>query len=302
MISRIGYSLYYSLSWIIWALPLRVAYAISDIFYFFIYLIVGYRKKVVRQNLTSAFPEKSLQEIKQIERKFYHHLCDLFIESMQLLHMRDDEAKKRFQYTNPEVFEQLYAKNKSVIVVMGHYGNWEVNITFPLWSEYRTLATYKPLNNKHFNKRMQEGRERFGIEAVPMKHTIKRMLECTKNGKPTLLALIADQAPTQSETDFWVNFLNHETGIFLGPERISKKIDSPVLFLRIDKPKRGYYSLTSSIICENPKDTNPGEITKAHVRMLEQLIKEQPEYWLWSHRRWKRSRPAQTPLHSLYHE
>ena len=118
MISRIGYSLYYSLSWIIWALPLRVAYAISDIFYFFIYLIVGYRKKVVRQNLTSAFPEKSLQEIKQIERKFYHHLCDLFIESMQLLHMRDDEAKKRFQYTNPEVFEQLYAKNKSVIVVI----------------------------------------------------------------------------------------------------------------------------------------------------------------------------------------
>ena len=302
MISRIGYSLYYSFSWIIWALPLPVAYAISDFFCFVLYQAVGYRKKVVRQNLTTSFPEKSLQEIKQIEKKFYHHLCDLFIESMQLLHMRDDEVKRRFQYTNPELFKQLYAENRNAIVVMGHYGNWEVNITFPLWSKYRTLATYKPLNNPHFNNKMKEGRERFGIEAVTMRHTIKRMLECSKNGKPTLLALIADQAPTPSETDFWIDFLNHETAIFLGPEKISKKINAPVIFLRIDKPKRGYYSLTSTVICENPKDTTPGEITKKHVKMLEDVIKEQPEYWLWSHRRWKRAKPNETPLHSLYEE
>lgn len=300
MFSRIGYSLYYSLSWLVWALPLPVAYGISDFFCFIIYHIMGYRKKVVRQNLSTAFPEKSKDELRRIERKYYHHLCDLFIESMILLHITNRQAMKRYRYTNPEVFEQIFESNRNTIVVLGHYGNWEVNITFPLWSKFQTMATYKPLTNEHFNKKMKEGRERFGLEAIPMRQTIKRMLEESRKGKPTALALIADQAPTDSETDFWVTFLNHETGIFLGPEKISKKINAPVIFLKIDKPKRGYYDLTATLLCDAPKETKEGEITKMHVRMLESIIKEQPEYWLWSHRRWKRKRPSETPLIDLY--
>jgi KDO2-lipid IV(A) lauroyltransferase len=300
MFSRIGYFLYYSFSWIIWALPLPVAYAISDFTYIILYRIAGYRRGVVRTNLTESFPEKSLNEIVEIEKKFYHHLCDLFIESMQLLHLTNREVKHRFRYTNPELFEELYAKNKDVIVVMGHYGNWEVNISFPLWSDYRTLATYKPLNNPYFDKKMKEDRERFGIEAIAMKNTVKRMLELSKDPKPTLLALIADQAPNNSETDFWVNFLNHETGIFLGPEKIARKINAAVLFLDIQKPKRGFYDLTAHVLCTDGKQTTDGEITKAHVLALEKTIKHKPENWLWSHRRWKRKKPVEIPLTSLY--
>lgn len=300
MISKIGYMGFYFLSWIVWAIPLRVAYGISDLFYFTIYKIGRYRVKVVRQNLRNAFPEKTEKERLAIERKFYKHLCDLFIESMQLLHMTEQDIKRRFKYVNIELFEQFYRQGRHVIVVMGHYGNWELNIGFPLWCNFNTLATYKPLNNPYFNKRMQQARAKFGVEAVSMKQTAKKMFESAKSGHPTLLALIADQAPMDSESDFWTTFLHQNTSIFLGPEKIAQKLNAPVIFLDITKPRRGFYEVNAKLLFDQSKETKQYEITKSHVLNLELAIKRTPEYWLWSHRRWKRSMPANATLQNIY--
>lgn len=299
MISKIGYMGFYFLSWIAWALPLRVAYGISDLFYLIIYRIGNYRVKVVRQNLQNAFPEKTKEERLAIEKKFYKHLCDLFIESMQLLHMTKKDIKRRFKYINIEVFQKYYAENRHVVVVLGHYGNWELNIGFPLWCGFRTLATYKPLNNLHFNKKMQESRGKFGVEAVSMKQTAKKMFESARI-QPTVLALIADQAPMESESDFWTKFLNQNTSVFLGPEKIAQKLNAPVIFLDITKPKRGFYEIEAKVLFDQSKNTQPLEITKAHVKSLEDQIKRQPEYWLWSHRRWKRSMPKTATLQNIH--
>lgn len=300
MISKIGYLVYYITSWIVWALPLRVAYTIADILYIIIYKIGRYRVKVVRENLKNAFPEKSEQERKNIERKFYLHLCDFFVETMQVMHMRESEIKRRFKYLNVEIFENYINQGRSVITVMGHYGNWELNIGFPLWFNCNSMATYKPLNSSYFNYRMQKSRERFGLKVISMRQTAKKMLEYSNKGVPTILALIADQAPMNSESDFWIKFLNQNTAIFLGPEKIARKIDAPVVFLDIQKVKRGYYNVTIQTIVEDSCKTADGEITKAHVRKLEEQIRNKPEYWLWSHRRWKRKMPKEAQLQSIY--
>lgn len=300
MISKIGYLGYVFLSWIVWALPLRISYGISDIFYLFIYKIARYRIKVVKQNLINAFPEKTDRERLAIERKFYRHLCDFFIETMQLEHMTEKEIKERFKYNNIEIYQQYFEQGRDLVVVLGHYGNWELNIGFPLWCKYTTLATYKPLNNPYFDKKMQESRGRFGLVAVSMRQTVKKTLEYSSKGNPTLLALIADQAPMNFETDFWTTFLNQDTAIFLGPEKIAKKLNAPVLFLDINKPKRGYYEVNSVVLVDQSKDCPKGEITKAHVRMLEKMIIEKPELWLWSHRRWKRQKPEGTILQNIH--
>ena len=296
MLSKIGYWGYYIISWFAWALPLRIAYFISDIFYIFIYKVGKYRIKVVRENLKNAFPEKAETERLAIERKFYHHFCDLFIESMQLMHMGEKEAKRRFSYTNVELFDSCYKNNKNMIAILGHHGNWETNITFPLWSSYKSLATYKPLNDPYFNAKMQKDRQRFGMEVVSMRNTIKRTLECVNSGSPTILALIADQAPMPNESDFWTIFLNQESAIFMGPEKVARKINATVIFIKMEKVKRGYYKVSPILICENAKETIPGEITQKHVAILEDIIHEKPEFWLWSHRRWKRKRPQNVNL------
>lgn len=300
MISKVGYFLYVSLSWVIWALPLPIAYAISDIFYFILYLLVGYRKKVVRQNLTNSFPEKSLHEIKQIERRFFHHLCDIFIESMMLLHLTDRQIKERFKFNNIEIFDHYHSQGRNAILVMGHYCNWEMFSSIPLWSNYHALGVYKRINNAYFNSKMKAERERFGGIPVEMKETLRQTFNYIKAKKQVVLGLISDQSPIDQDSNYWVNFLNQETGFFLGPEKLAKKFNMVIIFPYVRKVKRGYYEIDSVLVCDNPSELPDGELTKIYIRMLENQIKEMPDYWLWSHRRWKRAKPSQTPLHSLY--
>ncbi|MFZ5553223.1 MAG: lysophospholipid acyltransferase family protein [Bacteroidota bacterium] len=273
-------------------LPLRVLYVISDIFYFIIFHVIGYRRKVVQQNLKNAFPEKSAAEILKIEKDFYQYFCDLFLETFQTLSI---SRKKMLRHcvlneNAKKLFDDYYAQKKSVVIVMGHYGNWEwAGNTFSLLCKHQLYVIYHPLANKNFNNLIIKMRKRFGTDLIPMKETFKEMVK--KRGELSATAFIADQTPSPDNA-YWTQFLHQDTPVFWGTEKIAQKMNYPVVFVKIKRIKRGYYGIFAETIFENPAQTVEGEISEKHTRQLENDIKEQPEIWLWSHRRWKHQRPG----------
>ncbi len=287
---KIGITLYDIFTWLISILPLPVVYVLSDILYIFLYKIGGYRKKVVRENLKNAFPEKTHEELRSIEHKFYHHLCDLMIEDMILPHITEKQIRKRCIFTNPEVIEKQFSKGKSVICVTGHYANWEFLSYYQLQTKFKIVAIYKPLTNQQFDNYFKKMREKFGTETVAMKDSVRTLLRYKSSNTQTLSLFIADQSPTLDQSHYWTEFLNQDTAIFTGVERIAQKTGFPVVFLKIRKAYRGQYFVETELLCDDPKAAPANTITEAHVRVLEKLIREQPEYWLWSHRRWKHKR------------
>lgn len=286
--------LFYISTWLIAQIPSKVIYRFSDFSCFIMYYIARYRRRVVRTNLTNSFPEKSETEIVAIEKKFYVHLCDLFYENIFLLHAGRERAMRRCQFNNTDYFEKLYQQGKSAIIATGHYGSWELYALMGASFKHIPLGVYKPLTNKRFEKLLNSARERFGGVPVPMKQTLKVLIGYLQEKKPVLLGLISDQTPAAGDIHYWTNFLNQDTPVFLGVEKIAKKFDLPVIFGKMTKIKRGKYKVDFEVLTENPKDTKPYEITEMHVKALEKLIREQPEYWLWSHRRWKRTRNSGT--------
>jgi len=271
-------------------LPLRGMFVISDIARFFIYYIFRYRRKTVAQNLKKSFPEKTQKELKRIEKAYYKHLCDLFIETIHILHAKEEEAVKMCKFTNIDVFHKFYDQGKSVIVATGHYSNWEVLSLFAYHNKHLTIGVYKPLVNKKFERFLNHARERFGAVSIPMQETLRSAIKYTQEGRLFFLGLISDQNP--SDIHYWTTFLNQDTPVFLGVEKISRKLNQPVIFCNMRKVSRGKYEVELEVLSENPKNTKPYEITELHVRALERLIHEAPEYWLWSHRRWKHSKPV----------
>lgn len=278
----------YSSSFLVALLPLRVLYAISDFFYYIIYYIIKYRKKTVITNLRNSFPGKSHSEIKTIAKKFYRHLCDLFVETLKLLHLPEKERKKRFKLRNPEILEGLYANHKLILVALGHYNNWEWLATVTQKPGFQVASIYKPLHTFNFDRFMYKIRSKWGCILVTTTNTIRFLNSWNNPDLRTFLCFISDQSPMKKDIHYWTNFLNQETPIFIGIEKIAVKMNLPVGFLRIHKIKRGYYELEIVPITEEPTLTKPFEITEAHVRLLEEDIIRKPEYWLWSHRRWKR--------------
>jgi len=288
---KIGYWIFLGLTYILAQMPLMVIYGISDFVYLIIYYIIGYRKQVVRTNLANAFPEKSSEQRLVIEKKFYHHLCDLAFETAVLRHISEKRMSKMVTFTNPEIRDEYRDKNQSVICVTGHYNNWEVLSIYQKNARYQILGVYKPLTNKYFDNYFIKTRERFGVKAVSMDNIARTLIRFNNKEKRTLSFFVADQSPTESQIHYWTTFLNQDTGVFTGVERIAIKMGYPVVFLNIQKTKRGHYNVEAIPLVDNPKDTKPFEITELHVRTLEKIIIKQPEYWLWSHRRWKHSRP-----------
>jgi Kdo2-lipid IVA lauroyltransferase/acyltransferase len=283
----IAYYILYPIIKFISLLPFAILYGISDVIFILMYYVIGYRKKVVMQNLRNSFPEKSEQEIKAIAWRFYRHFCDLFVEIIKLTSISSESINKRIRVTNPEVLEEMYSKGKSCIIATGHYGNWEWLPSISSVGKYHTFSVYKPLNNKYFDDYFIHIRSRFGLEVVPMRATLRGLLTLKKNNTLTLACLIADQSPMKSEIQHWVRFLNQDTAVYLGIEKLSQQLDMPVLFCVAQKVKRGYYNVEVKVLFENPKATAEFEITDTHTRKLEEAIIAQPEYWLWSHRRWK---------------
>ncbi len=281
------FNIFSAFAWLITLLPLRVLYFFSHILFFLFYYFPGYRKDIVNKNLRNSFPDKSEDELKSVARKFYKHLADMFVEGIKLRHMSEGELMKRFRYLNPELINSYYDKKQDAIAAFGHYGNWEWIIGMHKVFNYHSLTVYKPLHNKYFDNYFYKIRGKYGMELVPMASVLRRIFSYRKEGVNTLTALVADQTPPRKEIHFSLNFLNQQTPVYLGVEKIAQKFNMSVFFFNIRKVKRGYYEIEAELITDKPQELKEHELTKMHMARLEKLIVEKPEYWLWSHRRWK---------------
>jgi KDO2-lipid IV(A) lauroyltransferase len=279
--------------WLISLIPMRILHILSEIIYFILYYVTGYRKKVVFENLKKSFPEKSEEEIKKIAKKFYHHLCDYFLESIYMLNMSNNEVKRRYKPCNPEVIEELYAKGKNAIALTTHYANWEWAASGWIQMPYKTIGIYKPLSNKLFDRFMIHLRSRYGSPVEPMKNTLRAIVESQQHRDSFILYLLGDQRPMKNEIRYWTTFMNQDTPLITGPEKLARKFDLAVVFVDVRQKHRGYYELNYEVITENPKQTEEFEITEKYIRLVERQILSKPEFYLWSHKRWKHKRDIQ---------
>ena len=289
----IGYYVFYGINWIITLLPLPVLYIFSDLLYLVLYYIVSYRRKVVAENLKNSFPEKSQKELKTIEKKFYRHLADLLIETFKLSHLSEAEQKKRFTYSNIEVIDRLREDKRDIIAVLGHYNNWEWPTLLPYYLKYIIIIIFKPLQNKYFNGFINRQRSKYGIVLTPTSQVIREIINYRKNNINTLSVFISDQIPAKGDIKFWTKFLNQDTAVFTGAGKIAAKYDMAIVFFHIQKVKRGHYNLDIELLLEHTVGLSEDLITNTHVRRLEEIIREKPEYWIWSHRRWKHKKPVE---------
>jgi Kdo2-lipid IVA lauroyltransferase/acyltransferase len=254
------------------------------------YYFPTYRREVVFTNLKNAFPEKNEKELRLIEKKFYRHLADVFIETFKLTHMSKKQLLKRWTVSNAEVLDRLYNEKRDVISILGHYNNWEWLIILPEFTKYKTLSIYKPLKNKYFNKFINDQRAKYGMVLTPMSNIIREIVSNRNNKINTLSSIIADQIPPKGDIKYWTTFMNQDTPIYLGAEKIAARYDMAMVFFNVQKVSRGHYHLNIELLFDHTAGLDEHAITEAHVRRLEEIIKEKPEYWIWSHRRWKHKR------------
>ncbi|MCW3804206.1 lysophospholipid acyltransferase family protein [Plebeiibacterium marinum] len=271
-------------------LPFWAIYLLSDLFYYIIKGI-GYRKKLVYKNLRNSFPEKSEQEIKSIANKFYRHLSDIFLETFKLQSMSERQIRERVKITNTELINRYYDEGKDVIAVLGHYGNWEWIPSINLFVKCQGCEVYHPLKSKPYDQFMLKLRSKWGTLNFTMKLAFKSMLQLKRDRVRFIIGMISDQSPSRSKIQYQTQFLNQLTPVHLGTEKMAMKTNDPVVFVRFDKVKRGYYHMIIEPLVENPKDCKEFEITEIHTKHLEKIIIEKPEYWLWSHNRWKHANP-----------
>ncbi len=286
----IGFYIFYGINWIITLLPLRILYIFSDMLFPVMYYFPGYRRKVVATNLKNSFPEKSEKERIAIAKKYYHHLCDLIFETLKLVHIGKKQQMERMRLTNPELLERYYEEGRDVVVVLGHYGNWEWLNILPLYTRLRNVPIYKPLQNKHFDRFMLNLRLTNDCDPTAMSLVIREFIKNRKINRRALYGFMTDQTPPMGEIKYWTNFLNQDTPVYLGAEKIAIKYDLAIVFLNIQKIKRGYYTFTAETLFEHATGLPEDLITETHVKRLEEIIRDKPEYWLWSHRRWKHKR------------
>lgn len=272
-------------------LPFRVLYALSDVLAWIAHDVVRYRRKVVTDNLCSSFPAKNNKEIRQISRRFYRFLGDYIVETVKLASMSEKTMRKRLRVENIEEVNEAVRRGQSVSVYLGHYCNWEWISSMPLHIDRRAVAAqvYHPLSNKALDSVMTKIRTRFGAHNIPMADIMPTLIKWKREEIPSVTGYIADQSPSLN-VHLFVDFLNHDTPVFTGPERISKFLGAKAVFGHITRPRRGYYVLRYIPISDNVKREDIFEVSRKYFDLLEQNILEAPQYWLWSHRRWKRTR------------
>jgi len=278
-------------------LPFWVIFGLADIFYVFLYYVVRYRRKVVHENLVHSFPEKSLAEIRTITKKFYHHLSDLGLETIKFNQMTEKQIDERLKVNNLDIYEEYYNQGKSIIVLGQHHNNWEWSGSMQRLIKAQYLVVYNPVRkNKELEQFILQTRERFGAKSIPVNHSVRTALEFNLAKRPGALILAADQTPPPN-SQFWTTFLNQETAFFAGPMKIAIKTNQPVIMHHTRKIGRSRYEVFHYRLVENPAGVKPEEIMMAYVQKLEEIIRSEPEYWLWSHRRWKHKRPSNIELH-----
>ena len=288
--------LYFPLYFYFWLhalLPLKILYILSDILFFPMFYIVRYRRKLVYQNMKDSFPEKSEKEIRRMEKAFYHHFCDYIVETIKLLHISDKETRKRVKFHNTEALQEIVDNGGTCLMLLGHYGNWEFVPSVTLWMRKGSVIfaqIYRPLKNKWFDRFFLKLRGRYHSECIAKQDTLRSILRYKSSGRPSITGFMADQTPSPANIHHWVNFLNHDTPVFTGVEKIAHKVGFSVFYFDVEKIKRGYYSVTIREISKNPKETEEFEITNKYMEMMETTILRAPEYWLWTHNRWKHKR------------
>lgn len=271
-------------------IPLGVLYLISDLFAGFLHTVIRYRRKVVNANLTSSLPGLSPKEIARVERTFYRFLCDYAFETIKMLSMSEKTMMKRMHVENPEMITDAIADGRNVTLLLGHYCNWEWVSSLPLWFDRAQGAqVYHHLHNKVMDDIFMKIRTRYHSHNIEMADIMRQLIEWKRAGDLSVTGFIADQCPSL-DIHLFVDFLHHDTAVFTGPERIARFLDSRVLFIHLTRPRRGYYSLRFVMITDTPKKEETFSITEKYFTMLQDNIEEAPQYWLWSHRRWKRTR------------
>ena len=281
--------LVYPIIWLLSILPMRALYFISDGIYILLYYVIGYRKKVVRNNLLLVFPEKSEAERLEIEKKSFHHFADIFIEMIKSFTISEKEISKRFVIKNLETIDNSYNNNKSLIVMAMHYANWEWVIRVGLYKliRHQFYVAYKKISNKYFNEKMKASRSKFNGLMIPTSGLLDLIQKNDINGKLSSYGLLSDQSPKLNKTHYWADFLGVNVPIHTGAEMLAKKYNYPVLYLHVERVKRGYYKSTIEVLAEHPREFKDYEITDLFLQKIEKQIRKNPEYYFWTHNRFK---------------
>jgi len=276
-------------------LPLGILYIFTDFFFLILATVFPYRKKVIEENLKRSFPDKSPKELKQLKRQFYLHFCDLLAEGIKNLSISKKELSRRFKVNNPELMDVLFSQNKSVILVSGHYNNWEWLISSQSFLfKHQAMGIGMPMTSKFWDKKINERRMRYGMKVI---HAKNLKDEIQKNSEyPIAILTLADQSPGDSTKAYWTKFLNQETAVLFGVEQMAHTYDFAVVFFATRKVTRGYYEMDLKLITDNPRKLEWGSITEKHLHLLEKEIIDKPEHWIWSHKRWKREIPSNLEL------
>lgn len=285
----IGYKLLHGVASLIALLPFRVLYFFSDILFGIIYYLVRYRRGLVQKNLRNAFPEKTVQERKVIEREFYHHLCDYFVETIKIPRISDEEIKKRMKFENPEIINRLTKDGNSCLLSLGHYANWE---WVPSIGLYMTPGVtpglvYKQLHSKAFDRLFLKIRSRFDSVPIEKRRIYRALINARNEKKPVVVGFLSDQRPPKHVTEYWTTFLNQDTLIETGMERIARSFGLPIVYLDMKKVKRGHYEGRFFVITPDASIEAPYDVTERYARKLEETVKKDPAYYLWTHNRWK---------------
>lgn len=310
MMQELTYRLTYAVCYAVSLLPFGVLYALSDAFYLLAYRLARYRIDVVRQNLAHSFPEMSERERRQLERQFYYWLCDYAVETLKLLSISDKAMLRHIEFRGVDLVEQCFREGQSCSAFLGHYCNWEwlsaTGLAFaPHAADYSDKAEgqaaqlppvmgliYHPLYNKVFDRLFLQLRSKHGGACIPKRDILRHLLTYRKEGRPTLFGYIADQSPWWTNIHLWLDFLHQETPVFTGAERITTKMREAVFYADIERPRRGQYVCTFKLITRTPEQLPEHELTKRFFQLLEQSIRRQPAFYLWTHKRWKRTREA----------
>lgn len=277
-------------------LPFRALYILSDFLYFLVYKVIRYRLKVVRINLKNSFPEKTDKELHVIEKEFYHHFCDYFVETLKLLNISDEEMQKRMVFENMDIVKDLMKDGNSALMFLGHYGNWEwvpsITMSFRNKEDQNKLLgqIYRPLKNKAVDDLFLKIRSRFGSFGIAKNETLRVIVKLRKAKQQILIGFMADQTPSFHNIHYWSTFMNQESAVFTGVERIAKQTGFAVVYLDMEKVKRGHYKGTVKLISDKPQDAPEFYITETYIREMERTILRNPAYWLWTHKRWKMTR------------
>ena len=286
MMSKI---LYYLVILPISRLPYFILYGVSNFMYLIMYYIIGYRKKVIEGNIYGAFPDLDEKERKKIVKKFYLHFCDLIVEAIKNFTVSEKQIKKRVTFSNVELPDALFDKGKSVITIGGHFGNWEMfAIAAGNVMKHKQYGIYKPLSDKFFDGKMKSSRGAYGMNMIPMKET-KSYFE-VEYSAPISIIFGSDQWPSKPERAYWTTFLGRETPFLYGAEKYAREFDWPVVYCEILRVKRGYFNVKYHLLTETPNDLKDGDIIDSFVRKLEKTIEGNKPYWLWSHKRWKKTK------------